>query len=181
VTPATLPGARARIVLVGFMGAGKTTVGALVASILGWDFADLDREIERRAGKTVAAIFREDGEPAFRAAEQAAAVDLAHRRNLVIAAGGGAFAAPGTRDALSTGAVTVWLRCALPALLARIADDGRRPRAGNRETIPALLQEREPTYALADLVVDTTSAAPLDAARAVADAALRGEPGTIQR
>jgi shikimate kinase len=178
---ATLPSGRERIVLVGFMGAGKTTVGGLVAEILSWDFADLDHEIERRAARSVAAIFREDGEAGFRAAEHAAAVHLAGARNLVIAAGGGAFAAPATRVALSTGALTVWLRCALPALLARIADDGSRPLAANRETITALLQKRETTYALADLVVDTTSAAPRDAARAVADAAMRGEPGTIQR
>ena len=178
--PATLHGGRERIVLVGFMGAGKTTIGALLGEILGWDFADLDQVIEARAGKPVAAIFRDQGEPAFRAAEQAAAAFLANRRALVIAAGGGSFTAPTTRAVLSTGAVTVWLRCALPALLARIADDGSRPLAANRETIAALLRHREPTYALADLVVDTTSTPPPDAARAIVDAAMRWEPGTIQ-
>ena len=177
---AVLPGGRERIVLVGFMGAGKTTVGGLLAGLLGWDFVDLDRQVEARARKTVAAIFREDGEAAFRAAEQAAALALAGRRQLVIAAGGGAFVDPRTREALSRGALTVWLSCALPALLARIADDGSRPLAGSRATITALLQQREPTYATADLVVDTTDLAPPAAAQAVADAALR-EPGPIQR
>ena len=75
----------------------------------------------------------------------------------------------------------MWLRCALPALLARIADDGSRPLAGSRETISALLTEREPFYRLASMVVDTTSVAPPDAAREIASAALHQGPGTIER
>lgn len=181
MTARALPGGRDRIVLVGFMGAGKTTVGRHLAGILGWDFADLDHDVEAQAGKPVAAIFRDDGEPAFRALEHAAAVALADRRLLVIAAGGGSFMAEATRAALSRGAFTAWLRCALPALLARIANDINRPLAGSHETISALLRQREPTYALADLVVDTTSAAPADTARAIASAALGQEPGTIDR
>ena len=151
------------------------------ARLLGWDFVDLDDQVVARAGKSVAAIFREQGEAAFRAAEHDAAVELAPRRFVVIAAGGGAFLAPGTRAALSTDALTVWLRCALPALLARIADDHDRPLAGSRETIAALLNEREPVYRLANLVVDTTSVAPPDAAREIASAAMHQGPGTIDR
>ncbi len=179
--PAALPSGRTRIVLVGFMGAGKTTVGRHLASILGWDFVDLDDRVVERAGKPVAAIFREHGEAAFRAAEHEAAVELAARRFVVIAAGGGAFVAPDTRAALSRDALTVWLRCALPALLARIVDDGSRPLAGNRERISALLTEREPVYRLADVVVDTTGVAPPDAAREIASAAMHPEPGTIEK
>ena len=179
--PAALPSGRTRIVLVGFMGAGKTTVGRHLASILGWDFVDLDDQVVERAGKSVAAIFREQGEAAFRAAEHEAAVDLERRRFVVIAAGGGAFMAPDTRAALSADALTVWLRCALPALLARIANDESRPLAGSRETISALLTEREPLYRLADLAVDTTTVAPPDAAREIARAALHGGPGTIDK
>jgi len=179
--PAALPSGRTRIVLVGFMGAGKTTVGRHLASILGWEFVDLDDHVVERAGKSVAAIFREQGEAAFRAAEHEAAVELKRCRFVVIAAGGGAFMAPDTRAALSADALTVWLRCALPALLARIANDGSRPLAGSRETISALLTEREPTYRLANVVVDTTSVAPPDAAREIARAALHRGPGTIER
>jgi len=179
--PAALPSGRTRIVLVGFMGAGKTTVGRHLAGILGWDFIDLDDHVVARAGKPVAAIFREQGEAAFRAAEHEAAVALARRRLVVIAAGGGAFVAPETRAALSADALTVWLRCALPALLARIASGENRPLAGSRATITALLTEREPIYHLADLVVDTTSAAPPDAAREIASAVMRQDPGTIER
>jgi shikimate kinase len=177
VTPAALPSGRTRIVLVGFMGAGKTSVGRHLARILGWEFVDLDQMIAARAGKTVTEIFREQGEAAFRAAEHDAAVVLGSRRFVVIAAGGGAFVAPHTRAALSADALTVWLRCALPALLARIGDGRNRPLAGSRETITALLTKREPTYRLANLVVDTTSVAPPDTAREIANTALRPEPG----
>jgi shikimate kinase len=177
--PATLPSGLTRIVLVGFMGAGKTTVGRHLAAILGWGFADLDERIVERAGKPVAALFRDDGEAAFRSAEREAAVELAPRCFVVIAAGGGAFVSPETRAALSQDALTVWLRCALPALLARIADDGSRPLAGSRETISALLTEREPFYRLARMVVDTTSVAPPEAARAIASAAMQQGAGTI--
>ena len=124
--PAALPSGRTRIVLVGFMGAGKTTIGRHLAGILGWDFIDLDDQVVERAGKPVAAIFRQQGEAAFRAAEHRAAVEIARRRFVVVAAGGGAFMATDTRAALSADALTVWLRCALPALLARIANDGSR-------------------------------------------------------
>ena len=177
---AALPSGLTRIVLVGFMGCGKTTVGRHLADILGWDFVDLDDEIVARAGKPVAAIFREQGESAFRAFEHAAAIALAGRRAVVIAAGGGAFVPPPTRAALSADAVTVWLRCALPALLVRIGDGEDRPLAGSRETITALLTEREPIYRLASLVVDTTSVAPADAAREIASAVLHPGPGTIE-
>ena len=178
---AALPSGRTRIVLVGFMGAGKTTVGRHLASLLGWDFIDLDDQVVARAGKPVAEIFREQGEAAFRAAEHAAAVELARRRFVVIAAGGGAFVAADTRAALSADALTVWLRCALPALLTRIADDGSRPLAASRATISALLTEREPIYRLANLVVDTTSVAPPDAAREIASTALQPGPGTTEK
>ncbi len=179
--PAALPSGLTRIVLVGFMGAGKTTVGRHLATILGWDFIDLDDRVVARAGKPVAAIFRDQGEAAFRAAEHQAAVDLKPRRFVVIAAGGGAFMAPDTRAALSAGSLTVWLRCALPALLARIANDASRPLAGSYETINALFTEREPVYRLADLVVETTSVAPPDAAREIASAVMHQGPGTIEK
>jgi shikimate kinase len=86
---------------------------------------------------------------------------------------------PGTRAALAKDALTVWLKCALPALLARIGDDRSRPLAGSRETISALLTDREHFYRLATLVVDTTSVAPPDAARDIASTAMQLGPGTI--
>ena len=159
-----------RVVLVGFMGAGKTTVGRELAALLGWDFVDLDARIEAGAGKSVAAIFDSEGEPAFRALELEAAREAMHGQRVVIAAGGGAFAQAATREVLTSGATTVWLRCERETLLDRIPSGESRPLARNRATIGALLSEREPTYSLADVVVDTTEAAPRDVARAIADA-----------
>jgi shikimate kinase len=156
-----------RIVLVGFMGSGKSTVGPLLAARLGWGFRDLDAWIEARAGRSIAELFRE-GEEGFRRLEAEAAREAGALTNHVIAAGGGALVAAETRERLRSGrAVTVWLRCGLPALLARIPPDGSRPLAGSRETMAALLAERESSYRQADWTVDTTTAAPDEVARAI--------------
>jgi shikimate kinase len=169
-----------KIYLVGFMGAGKSTVGPLVAQALGWAFRDLDAWIEAAAGRTVAEIFAAEGEPAFRARELEAARAAAGLRHHVIAAGGGAFAQEETRRMLCAGAVTVWLQCAEAALLARLPEDGRRPLAVNRERMRAILTAREPFYRLADVAVDTTSLAPEAVARRVVEAA-RARVGTDQK
>ncbi len=95
-----------RVVLVGFMGAGKSSVGRSLAGRLGWRFVDLDRSIEERTGATIAALFRERGEAAFRALEEDAARSVASLSDTVVAAGGGAFAAPATRALLRQGALT---------------------------------------------------------------------------
>jgi shikimate kinase len=165
-----------RIVLVGFMGAGKSTVGRELAALLGWDLVDLDERIAARAGRSVAEIFDRGGEEAFRALELEEARRAMRGERVVIAAGGGAFAREETRAVLSRGATTVWLRCALPALLLRMEGESR-PLARNRATIPALLDERERVYRQADVTVDTTEGAPRDAARAIARATGTREAG----
>ena len=149
-----------RVVLIGFMGAGKSTVGPLVAGRLGWTFLDLDARLEERAGRAIAEIFREQGEPAFRALEREVAEEATRQARTVFAAGGGAFAEPATREVLRRRAVTVWLRCDLETLLARVPADGRRPLAANRDIMRRLLGEREPSYQLADVVVDASAATP---------------------
>jgi shikimate kinase len=165
-----------RIVLVGFMGSGKSTVGPLLAARLGWGFRDLDAWIEARAGRSVAELFGE-GEEAFRRLEVEAARDAGALTSHVVAAGGGAFAAAETRALLRSGrACAVWLRCGLAALLARIPGDGSRPLAGSRETMAALLAEREPSYRLADWTVDTTTAAPDEVARRIVGIVFPGGP-----
>ena len=161
-----------RIVLVGFMGAGKTTVGALLARRLGWSFRDLDQWIAERTGLSVARLFEERGERVFREEERRAAAAASQLERHVIAAGGGAFAQPETRALLQQGALTVWLRADLLTLLARIPNDGARPLAASRETIARLFAEREPSYRLADRAVDA-SPAPEEVARAIAEAAQR--------
>jgi shikimate kinase len=161
-----MPEAPVRVVLVGFMGAGKSTVGPLVARRLGYAFEDMDARIAARAGRDVATIFREDGEEAFRELERVEARRLSELPRLVIAAGGGAFTRPETRVLLQRGATTVWLRCNLETMLARLPADGARPLAGNRDIMRALLAEREPLYRMADVAVEAVGA-PEDVANRV--------------
>jgi shikimate kinase/3-dehydroquinate synthase len=168
-----------RIVLVGFMGAGKTTVGERLARLLGWGFLDTDRWIEADTGLGVAEIFREKGEAWFRDQERRVAREGAARQRHVIAAGGGAFAEPETRALLRAGAVTVWLRCDLETILARVQGDARRPRAGNRAIMQALLAQREPSYQLADVTVAAGGGTPDEVADRIRRAVFReGTPGT---
>ncbi len=170
---------RERIVLVGFMGSGKSTVGRLLARRLGWSFEDMDRRIEQRAGRTVAAIFEGGGEPAFRALEREEARALGVKTRCVIAAGGGAFAREDTRVLLQQGALTVWLRVALETALARVPLDGSRPLAGNHDIMRALLADREPSYGMADVTVDATGTPDEVADRVVA--LVRGRRGPARR
>jgi shikimate kinase len=166
-SPASLP---SRVVLVGIMGAGKTTTGRLLAKRFGYKFRDLDEDIERRVGLSVKDIFQRYGEARFREDELRAAEDAMAREQLVVATGGGAFAQPKTRTVLREAATTVWLKCSVDAVLARVPLDGSRPLAESRETIAALIAERERAYALADLTVDTTDAPPEAVVQRVADA-----------
>jgi shikimate kinase len=159
-----------RVVLVGFMGAGKSAVGAALARLLGWGFHDMDREIERRHGRPVAAIFADRGEAFFRSEEEAVAREASRLRRHVIAAGGGAFAQARTREILREGAVVVWLRADLETLLKRIPDDGSRPLAASRERMAELLGAREASYRGADVAVDASSPGPEEVARRVARA-----------
>lgn len=153
-----------RVVLVGFMGSGKTSVGRLLARRLGYGFEDMDRRIEERAGRAIAEIFRDEGEEAFREREREDALALSRLRDRVVAAGGGAFTRPETRALLQEGALTVWLRCDLDRILARVPADGSRPLAGNRDIMRALLAEREPFYRMADVAVDASSGTPREVA-----------------
>jgi shikimate kinase len=155
-----VPEAPARVVLVGFMGAGKSSVGRRLARRLGFRFLDLDRSIEERAGASVRDLFRDLGEPAFRVLEEEAARAAADLVRTVVAAGGGAFATQATRAVLQSGALTVWLQCSLDDVLQRVPADGSRPLAGNREIMQALLAEREPSYRQADVAVDTSGRTP---------------------
>jgi shikimate kinase/3-dehydroquinate synthase len=176
-----VPEGPTRIVLVGFMGAGKTTVGRLLAARLGYDFEDMDARIEARTGRPIAALFAERGEEGFREVERHEAGLLAGLERRVIAAGGGAFVQASTRALLEEGAVTVWLRCGLETLLARIPADGTRPLAGNHAIMQALLAEREPSYRLADLAVDTSRSTPREVADQIAHLVGRRAAGETAR
>jgi shikimate kinase len=153
------PGAlRRSVVLVGLMGAGKTSVGRRLAEALGARFVDSDEEIERAAGMDVPAIFERLGEPAFRDGERRVIGRLLEEPALVLATGGGAFMDPRTRAAVRARAVSVWLRAALETLVERTARRADRPllRSGDaRETLARLMRERHPVYAEADIVIDS--------------------------
>ena len=142
------------IVLVGFMGAGKTTVGQLLAGRLGLPFADSDLIIEQRAGRPVRQIFAEDGEPAFRALEHQVIADLLDGPDLILALGGGAAEHPRTRERLATAQV-VYLQVGYDQAMARVGGDARRPLLA-RPDLAATYQRRLPLYAgIATLTVGT--------------------------
>jgi shikimate kinase len=132
------------IVLAGFMGAGKTTVGRLLAAKLGVPFADSDQVIEERAGKPVHQIFADDGEPAFRRLEHDVIAELLAGPDLVLAVGGGAAAEPGTRDLLAAAPV-VYLRVSYAEAMRRVGGDRGRPMLA-RPDVGQLYAERDPLY-----------------------------------
>ena len=149
---------RRHVVLVGLMGVGKSTVGRRLAKELERPFADLDEQVELRAGTTVPRLFADEGEAAFRALESSVLADLLDRPSpLVIAAGGGAVTSAANRAALDAAdAYVVWLRASVEFLAAR-TDTAHRPLlAGDAAgTLARLLDERTPQYeAVADAVVE---------------------------
>jgi shikimate kinase len=124
------------LTLIGYRATGKTTLARLLAQRLGWDWIDADVEIERRAGKAIARIVAEDGEPAFRDLEAAAIADLCGRTRLVVAAGGGAPRRLESRDAMRAAGKVVWLTARPETILARMSGDAttasRRPALTDR-------------------------------------------------
>jgi shikimate kinase len=146
------------IVLVGMMGAGKTAVGKRLAKALGWPFEDADAAIEAAAGATIADIFAEIGEAAFREKERRVIARLLGGEKQVIALGGGAFMDPATRRLVRARALSVWLRADLDALLRRTGRRNDRPLLAHgdpRATLEELLAQRCPVYAEADIVIDS--------------------------
>ncbi len=146
------------IYLVGFMGCGKSTVGRLLAERLGWDFVDLDAEIEREAGKPIARIFDEDGEDAFRNFEYEAVcrqTNAVRRGGARVAAlGGGAFVPERNRCRLEDAGLTLWLDLPLDALWERVREETDRPLARDRSRFEELFAKRKPVYEKSDYRVD---------------------------
>ncbi len=152
------------IVLVGFMGAGKTTVGTLLAARLGLPFADSDQVLEDRAGRPIRQIFAEDGEPAFRALEYEVIAGLLDGPPTVLALGGGAPGHPPTRARLTCdpAAEVVYLHVGYDQAMRRVDGDEGRPLLA-RPDLPALYERRLPVYAaVATVTVPTDGRRPED-------------------
>ena len=149
------------IVLVGFMGAGKTTIGRLLGAKLGVPFTDSDHVIEARAGKPIPRVFADDGEPAFRQLEHEVIVDLLNGEDMVLALGGGAATHAGTRAALAAAAVpVVYLRVSYAQAMSRVGGDRGRPMLA-RPDVAQLHQDRDPLYAqAATLTIDAGDRCP---------------------
>lgn len=157
-----------RIVLIGFRGTGKTTVGRLLADELGWAFADCDDAIETAAGKSIAGIFATEGEPGFRDREADALRELCGRDRLILATGGGAIVRPANREMLRNSGFVAWLTARPETIWARLQDDPttlhRRPNltlTGGVDEVRALAAAREPLYrAAADFIADADGPSP---------------------
>ncbi len=148
-----------RVLLVGFMASGKSSVGKELASRLGWDFEDFDTAIEARAGKSVSQIFAEDGEVEFRRLESGVAEELLARSNTVVASGGGWPAQPGSWRMVTEDTMSVWLQVSPVEAVRRASEDGpTRPLLDGEDVTDratALLLAREASYRRARYTLDS--------------------------
>lgn len=148
-----------KIYLVGFMGAGKSTLAAALGARLRWRVEDLDAVIEHREGERIADIFASHGEAHFRAAEQAAIRSLLPLRQVVIATGGGAFMAAENRELINQDGVSFWLDVSLKRVTTRLrVEDDRRPLAADRAAMERLFHARQSTYREARVRLDAEHA-----------------------
>lgn len=146
------------VVLIGLMGAGKTSVGRLLAARIGLPFVDADAEIEAAAGATIEEIFAGEGEAVFRSGERRVIARLLAEEPRVIATGGGAWMDAATRATVHARGVSVWLKADLDTLVKRTARRGGRPllkQGEPREVLSRLMDRRYPVYGEADVTVET--------------------------
>jgi shikimate kinase len=163
------------LVLVGMMGAGKTTVGRRLANKLGRHFVDSDEEIEAAAGMTIEDIFATHGEADFRAGEVRVIARLLKDKGIVLGTGGGAFVNPDTRALVKAEAVSVWIKADFELLFQRVSRRANRPllkTPNPRETLQKLIDARYPVYAEADVTVVSTDVPQDQVANEVIDALL---------
>ena len=147
------------IILIGPMGAGKTTIGRQIARVLAFDFFDSDKEIEHRTGVSIPLIFELEGEKGFRKREQDVIAELTKKNRIVLATGGGAVLDAENQKLLKRSGIVVYLCAGIDDLLERTAKDKNRPllqTADPREKLQSILTEREPIYRdLADIILST--------------------------
>lgn len=145
------------VVLIGMMGAGKTSVGTVLARMLGVPFVDSDEEIVRAAKMEITEIFARDGEDFFRARESEILARLLSNEPAIISTGGGAFLSADNRDTIAAQGVSVWLRADLDVLWQRVRSRSNRPllqTENPKRTLENLLTARTPIYALADVAIE---------------------------
>ena len=147
-----------KVYLVGFMGAGKTTVARALARRLDWRHEDIDERIEQRERRDIPSIFRQEGEPYFRALEREEVIALLAARGAVIATGGGTFVDPATRELMLRDGAVVWLDASFAAILSRVPLDGRRPLAADRIEMEKLYNQRRMAYSQSHLRLDAGKA-----------------------
>lgn len=160
------------IVLTGFMGAGKTSVSAELASLTGFSRVEVDEEIERSSGKTIPEIFSEMGEPAFREMETEEIKKAARKKSAIISTGGGAVMKEENMEALREGGVIVYLRTTPHTVLERTSGNSDRPLLQVEDPldkINELLALRKPYYERADIIVDTDGRNPREIAEEILD------------
>ncbi len=155
-----------RIFLAGFMGSGKSTIGPILANTIGYGFVDIDRSIEEEQGRSVSAIFKEQGERYFRSLERAALERSAGREGLVVALGGGTLTTPENFQIVRSSGILVYLKISQDQLFRRLRRRNDRPMLIGpdgaalddeqlRERIASLYVAREPMYAMADITLQT--------------------------
>ncbi|MBR72090.1 MAG: shikimate kinase [Rhodospirillaceae bacterium] len=146
------------IVLIGIMGAGKTTLGKKLAKHLDMEFYDSDEEIESKTGLSIKIIFKEQGELAFREMEEKVVTQLLLGSKRIIATGGGAFINPNLRKIIKKRAITIWLKTDVDLATIRVKDNKRRPLLNNvdvRETLSVMIEKRNPIYSEAHVTVES--------------------------
>ncbi|MEQ8677505.1 MAG: shikimate kinase [Aggregatilineales bacterium] len=152
------------IILAGFMGTGKTTVGQLVADFIGWHFVDTDDEIIHRVGMTIPEIFDKEGESGFRRYEKVICQAVAAEAQQVISTGGGLMIDPQNRDIMLNSGLVICLSASPQTIKARLSDTRGRPLAENWES---LLEQRSAIYATLPHQIDTTDSTPREVAERV--------------
>ena len=149
-----------KLYLVGFMGAGKTTVATVLGRRLGWRPEDVDERIEARERRSVSAIFVQEGEGYFRQIEREVLRELLPQRNVIVATGGGTFVDPDNRALMLSDGAVAWLDLPLSRVIERVPPDGRRPLAADLIQMEQLYMRRRVAYADAHIRID--AAAPVD-------------------
>ena len=158
------------VYLVGFMGAGKTSVGRRVAEILDWSFVDLDQRIEETAGESIRELFRREGEAHFRVLEGTELRRVSGQKRTVVALGGGAFCSAENQLVVQTTGASVWLDAPIDLLFSRCSEDSTRPLFTNRQEMKELLERRRPYYGKANLRLEVAGLSVEEIAQRVVEA-----------